>query len=543
MIRKQLLSLVLSFGLISVYSQTELQTVAEKSNFESTSRYEDVMTFVNQLKKISNYIKIETIAKTVEGRDIPLLIVGNPLPKSPKDLLNDKRVIVYIQANIHSGEVEGKEAVLMYLRDLLKNKNPEVLKDVVLLVCPNLNADGNDKISKQNRTNQNGPINGVGVRYNGQFLDLNRDAMKVESPEMKGVIENILNKWDPEVIMDCHTTNGSFHVEPVTFTWIMNPNCDRSLINYMRDRMMPDMSSTLLNKYKTENCFYGEFIDMMDYSKGWISYAAEPRYLSNYVGVRNRLGILNENYVYADYKSRVYGCYSLIQSLMDYASSHKAEIKDLIKKVDAATIARGLNPLPADSFAIAYEGRPTPNNVFIKTYEADVVEADNEWERYKKSDRRKDVNVIYIADYFATKSVKSPFAYIVSIPAPEIINVLKIHGIVVEKLDKAIKLEVDKFEIKDLKAAPRLNQGHYTETVEGAFVKEVKEFSIGTYIIRTSQKLGYLVSYLLEPQSDDGLLMWNYFDRYLVPQWSKNYYPYPVYKVIGSTEIKSTTEE
>jgi len=307
--------------------------------------------------------------------------------------------------------------------------------------------------------------------------------------------------------------------------------------------MMPDMSSTLLNKYKTENCFYGEFIDMMDYSKGWISYAAEPRYLSNYVGVRNRLGILNENYVYADYKSRVYGCYSLIQSLMDYASSHKVEIKDLIKKVDASTIARGLNPSSVDSFAIAYEGRPTPNNVFIKTYEADVVEADNEWERYKKSDRRKDVNVTYIADYFATKSVKFPFAYIISIPDPEIINVLKIHGIVVEKLDKAIKLEVDKFEIKDLKAAPKLNQGHYTEKVEGAFVKEVKEFPVGTYIVRTAQKLGYLVSYLLEPQSDDGLLVWNYFDRYLVPQWSKNYYPYPVYKIIRNAEIKSTTEK
>ena len=139
--------------------------------------------------------------------------------------------------------------------------------------------------------------------------------------------------------------------------------------------------------------------------------------------------------------------------------------------------------------------------------------------------------------------MKFPFAYIISIPDPEIINVLKIHGIVVEKLDKAIKLEVDKFEIKDLKAAPKLNQGHYTEKVEGAFVKEVKEFPVGTYIVRTAQKLGYLVSYLLEPQSDDGLLVWNYFDRYLVPQWSKNYYPYPVYKIIRNAEIKSTTEK
>jgi len=543
MIRYSILSLIMIFSLTGVYSQTELQTVAEKSNFESTSRYDDVMAYVNQLQKTSKNIRVETIAKTFEGRDIPLIIVGNPLPKSPKDLVNDKRVVVYIQANIHAGEVEGKEAVLMYLRDLLKIKNPEVLKDVVLLVCPILNADGNEKISTKNRTNQKGPINGVGVRYNGQFLDLNRDAMKIESPEIKGVITNILNKWDPEIIMDCHTTNGSYHVEPVTFTWIMNPNCDRSLINYMRDKMMPEMSSTLLDKYKTENCFYGEFIDMMDYSKGWISYAAEPRYLSNYIGVRNRLGILNENYVYADFKSRVLGCYNLINSLIDYSSLHKSEIKDLIKDVDSATIARGLNPSVADSFAIAYEGRPIPNNVTIKTFEADAVESENIYERYKKSDRRKDVTVIYIADYFATKNTKFPFAYILSIPDPDVINVLKAHGIVVEKLDNTITLDVDKFVIEDIKPVSRLSQGHYTETLQGKFVKETKEFPAGSYVVRTSQKLGYLASYLLEPQSDDGLMFWNFFDRYLVPQWSKNFFPYPVYKVISNAEIKTTIEK
>ena len=541
--RLSFLSIAIFLGITSVFGQSDFQTVAEKSNFESTSKYDDVMAFVNQLKKISTYIRVEIFAKTVEGRDLPLLIIGNPLPKSPEDLKNDKRVVVYIQANIHAGEVEGKEAVQMYLRDLLKNKNPEILKDVVLIVCPILNADGNEKISTKNRTNQNGPVNGVGVRYNGQMLDLNRDAMKVESPEIRGVLTNILNKWDPAIIMDCHTTNGSYHVEPTTFTWIMNPNCDRSLINYMQDKMMPEMSGTLLNKYKTENVFYGEFVDMGDYSKGWISYAAEPRYLSNYVGVRNRMGILNENYVYADFKTRVFACYNLINSLMDYASAHKSEIKDIIKKVDEATIARGLNPTAVDSFAIEYKGNPTPNKIFIKSYEADKVESDNEWERFKKSDRRKDVTIDYIADYYATKNVKFPFAYILSIPEPDIVSVLKIHGIVVERLNSIVTLDVDKFVIEDLKAAPRLNQGHYTESIQGKFVKESKEFAAGTYIVRTSQKLGYLVSYLLEPQSDDGLVMWNFFDRYLVPQWSRNYNPYPVYKVIGKVDIQSTIEK
>jgi len=542
MIRNILLSLISVFALTNTYGQTELQTLAEKTNFESTSTYNDVISFVNQLKKDSKFGAVENIAKTIEGRDIPLLIVANPLPKSPKDLVNDKRVVVYVQANIHPGEVEGKEATLMYVRDLLKDKNSEILKTAILLVVPNLNADGNERYSTKNRTNQNGPKNGVGVRYNAQMLDLNRDGMKLESPEMRGVITNVINRWDPEVIMDCHTTNGAYHVEPTTFTWMMNPNGDRFLINYMRDKMMPSVSKTLLEKYKVENCFYGEFVDMGDYSKGWISYAAEPRYFSNYMGVRNRLSILNENYVYADFKSRVLGCYYLIHSLMDYSSANSADIKKMVKDADAKTIAKGLNPSAVDSFAIKYEGRPTPEMVTIKTYEADRVEADNEWERYKKSDRRKDVTVQYIADYFATKSVKSPFAYIISIQDPEIISLIKVHGISVERLDNSTSLEVERFVIEELKPSPRLNQGHYTETLKGKFVKETKEFANGTYIIRTSQKLGNLISYLLESQSDDGLLFWNFFDKYLVPQWSRTYNPYPVYRVVDKVEIKSTVE-
>lgn len=543
MTRFILLCLLTVFGFTSTFGQSEPQTLAEKTNYESTSTYNDVMGFVNQLKVNSKFVSVETIAKTIEGRDIPLLVIGNPLPKSPKDLINDKRVVVYVQANIHSGEVEGKEASLMYVRDLLKDKNSDILKNAVLLVVPNLNADGNERYSTKNRTNQNGPKNGVGVRYNGQMLDLNRDGMKLESPEMRGVITNVINRWDPEVIMDCHTTNGSYHVEPVAFTWMMNPNGDRNLINFMRDNMVPTMSKNLLEKYKVENLFYGEFVDMGDYSKGWISYAAEPRYFTNYMGVRNRLSILNENYVYADFKTRVLGCYYLIHSLMDYASANFSEIKKIVKDADARTIAKGLNPTVADSFAITYEGRPTPNKITIKSYEADKVPADNEWERYKISDRRKDVTVDYIADYYSTTCVKSPFAYILSIQDPAIISLLKTHGVVVERLDKTASLVVEKFVIEELKASPRLNQGHYNETLKGKFVIETKEFPEGTVVIRTSQKLGNLVSYLLEPQTDDGLLFWNFFDKYLVPQWSRTYNPYPVYRVVDKIEIKSTALE
>jgi murein tripeptide amidase MpaA len=534
-----LLSLTLLSLILPAFTQVKFQTKAEQSEFKSTSDYKDVTSFINQLSKSSPFIKVENIAKSTEGRDIQLLIIGNPLPESPEQLVNDSRIVIYIQANIHAGEVEGKEATLMFARDLLSGKNPEILKNVVLLICPLFNPDGNEKISPLNRTYQNGPINGVGVRQNGQFLDLNRDAMKAESPEVQGVIKNIFNRWDPSVFMDCHTTDGSYHVEPVTFTWMVNPNGDSSLISYMRSKMMPEMSKTLFETYKVENCFYGEFYDMMDPEKGWVLDASEPRYMSNYSGVRNRLGILNENYVYADFKSRVYGCYYLINSLVDYSSAHKSEIKNLIKNVDAKTIARGNNPSVTDSIAIEYDVRPAPNKVLVKTYEAELLTDIDGRKTYKRSDRQKNVIIPYFIDYYPVKSVRFPFAYFITINDPHIIGLLKLHGIKTEKLTTGIKTEVEQFEISEIAPVPRLNQGHYTNTIKGNFIKKTVEVPAGTIVVKMSQPLANLAAYLLEPQSNDGLVTWNYFDRYLVPQWGMGFYTYPVYKLINKTDLKT----
>jgi hypothetical protein len=536
---------ILAIGIILFYTsiktsgQPNLLTVAEKSDFKSTSNYSDVMTFIGQLKKSSKYIRVETISTSVKGRDVPLLVIGNPLPKSPAQLANDDRIVIYVQANIHAGEVEGKEAVLMFARDLLSVKNSELLKNVVFLLCPNFNPDGNEQISPSNRTYQNGPINGVGVRHNGQMLDLNRDGMKAESPEVKGVISKVFNQWDPAVFMDCHTTDGSYHVEPVTFTWMVNPNGDNSLIRYMRDKMIPEMSGILLKKYNVENCYYGEFNDMMKPENGWFYDASEPRFMSNYYGLRNRLGILNENYVYADYESRVKGCYWLIRSLADYVSAHKSEIKNMLQEVDARTVQRGLNPAVTDSFSIEYKVRPAPDKVTIQTYEAEYVTDANGRRRMQKSDRQKTVTIPYFIDFYGSKNVKFPFAYLVTTHDPEIISLLKTQGVITEKLAEDSKIEVERFEISELKGSGRLNQGHYTNTIKGRFIKEFIAFSAGTLVIRTAQPLANLVAYLLEPQSNDGLLTWNFLDRYLVPQWGMGFNPYPVYKVMDKTDLKT----
>jgi hypothetical protein len=302
---------------------------------------------------------------------------------------------------------------------------------------------------------------------------------------------------------------------------------------------MPEVSKTLLVKYKVENCFYGEFIDMMNPDKGWILDASEPRYMSNYYGIRNRLGILNENYVYADFKSRVMGCYYLINSLIEYASGNKSEIKTLLADADKKTIQRGSDPAVTDSFAIEYKVRPLPDKITVRTYEAERTNDSNVYFSYKRTDRQKDVTVPYFIDFYAAKSVKFPYAYIITTPDPKVTGLLKMHGIKMEKLTADTGIEVQRFIISSLKGSPKLNQGHYTNTISGTYNTEKIDFPAGTIVVRTAQPLGNLAAYLLEPQSDDGLTFWNYLDRYLVPQWGMGFNPFPVCKVLNKTELST----
>lgn len=522
----------LTFVLVgySLFAQSGLQTTAEKTDYKQTSTYNDVMEFVNSLDAKSDILRIENIATTAEGREVKLLVLANPMVNSIEEAKADKRVVVYIEANIHAGEVEGKEATQMLARYLVENPDCDELKSCIVLLNPILNADGNEKFSTKNRTNQNGPAS-VGVRYNGQHLDINRDGLKMETPEARGLVTNVLNKWDPAIFVDCHTTNGSYHKEPVTFTWMMNPNGDRQLINYMRDNMMPSVHKRLFDEYNVENVFYGEFVERMNIDKGWVQYAAEPRYLVNYVGIRNRLSILNENYVYADFKSRVNGSYHLLRTILDFASANSNQIKKMLADADERTINRFTNDKVSDSFAIKYKSFPTPEKIFIKAYEADTIPGMKGYWRFKQSDRQRDVTVDYYGDYFPTESVAMPKAYLISVSDDKIIDNLKTHGIKYEILSERKVFKVEQFNFESVKPSQRINQGHYTNVVKGSFETVEKTFEKGSIIVSVEQPLGWLVAYLLEPQSDDSLLKWNYFDKYLSPQWGYGFYPYPVYKL------------
>ncbi len=298
---------VLLTAVVPLTAQQGPLTVAEASGFTATSRQADVISFIHELQQVSPLVRVEHIGTTAEGRQIPMLILGDPVPASPADLRYDDRAVVYFQANIHAGEVEGKDAALMLARDIVLGTTPSYLDRLVILIVPNFNPDGNEKISTDNRRSQHGPEDGVGIRYNGQNLDLNRDGIKLETPEVQGLVQNVLLRWDPVFFLDSHTHNGSYHEEPVTWTWGLNPNGDSGILNYMESTLLRYMTERMRETYGVLTIPHGDFMNVREPTSGWVPLGPEPRYLSNYVGMRNRLSILNEQYPYAEFETRIRG--------------------------------------------------------------------------------------------------------------------------------------------------------------------------------------------------------------------------------------------
>jgi len=519
------------------------KTVAESTEYAATSTYAEVMSFIRELQKLSPLLRVETLAVTAEGKAVPLIVIGKPLPQDPLALRAEKRIAVYIEANIHAGEVEGKEASLMLARDILLDPNLPYLDKIVLLIAPIFNADGNDKMSPDNRRGQNGPEK-AGVRHNGQNLDLNRDAMKQESPEIQGLVKNGLLRWDPVLLVDCHTTDGSYHEEPVTYSWQLCPNGDLSLLAYMRDKMLPAVAATLEKKYHTLSVPYGDPRDFRDMSKGWQTFGHQPRYMTNYAGLRDRLSVLIENYNYADFRTRVAGNYHMLQALLDYCWANAADLQKLVADSDARTVQSGLTPKETDTFGLDIEVHPLPGQISVQGYEMEAPPAaegapQGPFPRMRPTDRKKTYVMPYYADFVAKRSVRLPYAYLIPIAGTDILDKLRQHGIAVERLTEAATLETEAFRLKEIKGAERLYQGHRTNTVKGEYAVETREFPKGTLLVRTAQPLGRLAAYLLEPESDDGLLVWNFFDKDIVSQWGGGAQTYPVYKLYTAQNLAS----
>ncbi|MGQ0766384.1 MAG: M14 family metallopeptidase [Gemmatimonadota bacterium] len=505
-----------------------LRTRAERSGFTETSSQSDILSFLDSLQARGGQLLRGVVARTVEGRDIPWVAVSRPLYPSPADARASGRPIVYVQGNIHSGEVEGKEAMQAMLRDLLAESRPNVLDSIVLIVVPNYNADGNEKLDLQsrNRGAQNGPEM-VGTRPNAMGLNLNRDYIKADAPETRGSLR-MFREWDPHVFVDLHTTNGSYHGYNLTWAPSLNPAAEIPGVIFgaarARDSLLPVVEERTAARRAVKTFPYGNFASDEGGSAGgaggpraWLSYDHRPRFGTNYYALRGRVAVLTEAYSHDPFQRRVESTYAFVAELLSLIAERSRTIVENARAAD-----RALGSLAGRSITVPVRSRLTtsPRRGPV-TYE--ILERTTDTTRREPGVRsgmrrtgRYVTDTMAIHDRFEPVLRRPvPAAYAVDARDTSAINLLALHGVTLLRSDAAwTGAAGPQFVADSTIIAPRPFEGRREVRVEGRWVERGEVTLVaGTIVVPTSQRLGVLAMYLLEPESDDGMVTWDQGNR------------------------------
>jgi hypothetical protein len=502
-----------------------LQTRAERTAYRETSRYQDVMAFLAALAQAApRVVHLTTFGYTVEGRPLPLAVVGAP-DASPEAVRKTGKLRVYIQGNIHGGEVEGKESAQMLLRDLAQGRHAAWLQSMVLLVAPIYNADGNERVSLTNRGRQHGPVGGMGQRPNAQDLDLNRDHMKLDSPEARSVVK-LMNDYDPHVSMDLHTTNGSYHAYHLTYAPPLNPATDPAIVDLLRKSWLPAFTKTIKSRYGWDYYYYGnvagggrgrgrggrggaappERAPSETGLRVWATFDHRPRFNNNYIGLRNRIALLSEAYSYATFEERILATTRFVEENLNYAHGNAAAIRRLLEEADK-------RPVAGSTLAIRAEMERSADPVQILMGE--VAEERNPYTgqmMFRRVNVSKPEQMIEMGTFKASDTERVPTAYFVPPNLRTVVDRLQAHGLMTTTLPASETLELEEFRIEAIEPAPRPFQNRVERTVRGAWTPAQREVPAGTVRVDMTQPLARLAFYLIEPRSDDGLANWNLID-------------------------------
>lgn len=502
-----------------------LLTVAERSDWTATSTYAETLALLSELDRRSDLVTLSFIGETVEGRRIPMLTVGDPPHGSPERARRDGKLVVLLIGNIHAGEVCGKEAFPMLVRDLLLNPHAErsraILDAMTLLIVPDFNADGNERVSPTNRPGQVGPVAGMGTRQNARGLDLNRDCMKAREPETRAMLA-LLNRWNPDLIIDAHTTNGSYHRYALTYAAPQNPAGHYDPMLFVRDTLLPEVSRRVKANAGYDTFFYGNFNDDRT---AWETYDALPRFQGNYHGLRGRMSVLLEAYSYASYRDRVLATLEFTRECLLFAAERAEDVRLLNERAEREVASKGRVLDERDAVAIRSRLAPFPRPVVIPAYEP-PQDADALWRGVVASALRgevpdlgapTEVRVWHYGRYEPALTVVRPLEYAIPPGHDAVIDTLRAHGIVVDAVTVPRVVTAEVYAIDEVRRAEREFQGVRGAMVEATARRVALPIGPGWHVVRLGQPLGTLAVYLLEPESDDGLAHWGFFDESLAP--------------------------
>ncbi len=512
---------------------------SEASGWQRTSTHAEVDAFLGTLAAFEHAerLDVSTFGSTNEGRELAQVVVARPMPSAHTAAAAGERLRVLVNGNIHGGEVEGKEAIQMLLREFAAGRHAELLDDLVIDFVPIYNADGNERLDAANRVTQNGPNGGVGERANAQGLDLNRDFIKAESPECRALL-GVLRTFDPHVFMDLHTTNGSYHGYHLTYSPSLSTNVDPAIDRFARGTWIEEIRAAMLARHALRVFDYGNFTgDEGDAGaqgeREWITYDHRPRFGTNYYGLRNRFSLLSEAYSYCDFETRVLATRAFVLETLAACARHAQELRALCDDADRRArdgdFTFGTESTLAD---------PIQREILVGAIDELELPDELGTRRIARPEFHTETMGVRSAFVSARRSA-APLEWIVPSDNTALVDAvadrLALHGVAFERLGAARSAVAASFVPTEVRVAPRPFQGHSMVTLVGAW-GDARSVAVpaGSLVVPARQALGRLASQLLDPESEDSLATWNVLDAGIRASSADGPGAYPVLRVPGS---------
>ena len=507
-----LLLLLLLNPVLSLLSQkTDWETFYEKSGYLETPRYDETMSYCKRLAEKSKMITRTTFGTSAQGRALPVMILDRDGLSDPAVIRAKGRIVLLVQACIHPGECEGKDAGLMLFRDFTFPGNhasgpapdPEILSKVSIVFIPIFNVDGHERFGPYNRINQNGPKE-MGWRTNAENQNLNRDFLKADTPEMVAWLA-LFNRWLPEFFIDIHTTDGADYQYVLTYLTEIYGNMDPGLTRWTKEIFNAQLESRM-NHLGTPVFPYIEFRNWHDPRSGLITEAAPPMLSQGYSALRNRPGLLIETHMLKPYKQRVSAAYECVVSTLEILSHEAGNLRSLVETADNFVSSPAFLKTP---FTMLFETKMNDSvMVDFLGYQYKSVKSEltgGEWFQYSK------IPETFKVPYFTatTPKVKTdlPYAYIIPAEWKTIIERVKAHGIKVTELGKGTNISIKTCRFKNPKWQQNPYEGHHPMTnIEFDEVEETRFFPAGSAIVEVMQPAGRIIPHLLEPKGNGSFL-------------------------------------
>ncbi len=482
-------------------------TYYEKSGFLETPRYDETIRYIQRLEKASPWVRLSYIGVTPEGRPLPLVIVDKGSNFTPEKVRNSGKTVLLIQAGIHAGEIDGKDAGLMLIRDMvILGKHAGSLDNVTILFLPIFNLDGHERFGPYNRINQNGPKE-MGWRVTSQNLNLNRDYMKADAPEMRSFLK-MINEWDPDLFIDCHVTDGADYRHVVTYHLEKNLHMSSAVREWSARTYLPYLEEKMKSSGFPLAPYVG-LVDENDITKGIESGVAPPRYSTAYMARRNRPALLIETHMFKSYKERVEGTYWTLLHTMELMAKDRTSLKAALKKSDEES-AGLTGSYPGLRFEIDYKKRATIDFLGFNYRTEKSRITDQDWVIWEN------VPIDYKLPFYdsvnLTYSAEAPLYYLIPKQWTSVIDVLKAHGIKMSTLKQNEKIWIESYTFQNAKWASRPFEGRIAVECDAQPVRETREFTAGDVKVEMNQKLGRIIMNLLEPKAPDSFLQWGFFN-------------------------------